>query len=510
VSDPLLIGLDAGTTNLKAMAMTPEGRVVAEASAPTTAVTTRPAWAHYEPQGLWRAAASALRRVTAALDDPSRIRGLAVGSMAETAVPVDDRGAPTHEAIAWFDRRAEAELAALVERVGLDRLFAISGLTAQPIFGICKMMWLKANAPEAYARTRRWLNVADYIAFRLSGEAATDYSLGARTFALDIRKLAWSEEVIDAAGVDRHLFQKLVSSGTALGRVTPDAAAETGLPATCLVAAGGMDHPVGAFGVDSLKPGVMLDSIGTTEAFLLRLDAPCTDPAIGRAGYSMGVLGTDRPNYFVVGGIFTAGAAVEWFRHAFAGGADYDTLLKEAAAAPPGSLGVGFLPHLRLAPPPNPYPHPRGAFWGLSTDADRGVLFRALLEGLCYAAEQCAEGIRAVPTAPEVARTIAIGGGTRDDLRMGIKATLAGAPITIAEISEGVCLGAAKLAGLASGVYKGPAEAAAAMPIATRSVDPDPARTGLYARLYAETFKPALERLHPLHEAAWRITRDPG
>lgn len=502
MSDPLLIGIDAGTTNIKALAATPDGMIMAEASRPNPAVHTGPERAHYEPETMWKAVVATLREVTDAIEKPERIVGIAVASMAETAVPVDGNGKPTYDAIAWFDKRATGELDSLVERVGRDRLFEISGLGAHPIFGLCKMMWLKAHEPEVYARTERWLHVADYIAWRLSGVAATDYSLAGRTFALDLKARAWSEETIGAAGIKPKLFQDLVASGTPLGPVLAEVAAETGLPRSCKVAAGGFDHAVGAFGVGALRPGVMLNSMGTTEAFLQRLDHASTDPMIGRQGYasSLLVIG-DQPNYFIVGGTFTAGAAIEWFRKCFANNADYATLEAEASSVPAGSLGVGFLPHLRLAPPPRPYPDARGAFWGLSTDADRAVLFRALLEGLNYEARQCADAMMALPAMPPIKTVLAIGGGTRDKLRMSIKASLWNRSIAVADISEAVGLGAAKLAGLGAGIFENAEEAMGASPTQSREVAPDAELARTYERLYQEAYRSALDHLRPLHDA---------
>jgi xylulokinase len=505
MSDPLLIGIDAGTTNIKTLATTPDGVIVAEASRPNPAVHTGLERAHYEPEAMWKAVVAALREVTNAIEKPECIVGIAVASMAETAVPLDGDGKPTFDAIAWFDKRATGELDRLIERVGRDRLFEISGLGAHPIFGLCKMMWLKANEPEAYARTERWLHVADYIAWRLSGVAATDYSLAGRTFALDLKARAWSEEAIDAAGIKHRLFQNLVASGTPLGPVLAGVAAETGLPESCKVAAGGFDHAVGAFGVGALRPGIMLNSMGTTEAFLQRLDHASTDPMIGSQGYasSLLVIG-DKPNYFIVGGTFTAGAAIEWFRKSFTGNAAYATLETEASSVPAGSLGVGFLPHLRLAPPPRPYPDARGAFWGLSTDADRAVLFRALLEGLNYEARQCADAMMALPGMPPVETVLAIGGGTRDQLRMSIKASLWNRSITVADISEAVGLGAAKLAGLGAGIFKNAEEAMGASPAHCREVAPDAELARTYERLYQDAYRSALDHLRPLHDATHR------
>ena len=164
--------------------------------------------------------------------------------MAETAVPLDAAGRATEPAIAWFDKRTRAEVAEIERRIGADRLFAISGLAPNPIFGLCKLLWHRRHRVDAFARTVRWLNVADYLAWRLCGEMATDYSLASRTFALDVSALAWSAEVLEAMQVEPSLMAPLMASGRRLGTVSAEAAAATGLPRHCVVAVG-HDHVVG-------------------------------------------------------------------------------------------------------------------------------------------------------------------------------------------------------------------------------------------------------------------------
>ena len=128
---------------------------------------------------------AALRQAIEQIDDSTRIAGLAVASVGEAGVPLDAEGTPTHPAIAWFDTRPEAECRELENRIGADTVSRSAGCAPSPMFGLCKLLWLKAQAPDAYGRTRRWLNMADYLAWRLSGVAATDYSLASRTLALD-------------------------------------------------------------------------------------------------------------------------------------------------------------------------------------------------------------------------------------------------------------------------------------------------------------------------------------
>jgi xylulokinase len=502
---PLLVGVDAGTTNTKAIVVDAAGTVIAVASEPTPIAYPQPEWAEYDGESLWQSSARAIRAALDQIRQPDRVTGIAFASMAETAVPLDAAGQPTGPAIAWFDKRTRAEVAEIERRIGADRLFAISGLAPNPIFGLCKLLWHRRHRPDAFARTVKWLNVADYLAWRLCGEMATDYSLACRTFALDVGALAWSRDVLDAMTVDPALMAPLVASGRRLGTVGADAAAATGLPRHCVVAVGGHDHVVGALAADAMRPGVLLSSTGTTEAQLMGIAAPGRDPALGRAGFSQGVIVVDQPVWYVVGGLFTAGAAIDWFRRTMAAGADYATLIAEAAATPPGSLGAGFLPQLRLGTPPHPDAYARGAFFGLSTDITRGCLFRAVLEGIAADAQLCAQAMVELSKVPPLAAVRVIGGLTRNPLYMQIKASLTGQPITVVELPDAVAMGAALLAGIGAGVYTGLADGQERMRRDERVVSPDPAEHAFYERFVDEVHAPAYPMLRPLHEASRRL-----
>ncbi|MGH3144437.1 MAG: FGGY-family carbohydrate kinase, partial [Rubrobacter sp.] len=323
-SEPLLIGADVGTTNIKVLAFDRSGRAVARASSSTPTSYPRPGRAHHDPEDLWAAFAKTLREVTDRLGDPRRVAGIAVASLAEAAVPLDDQGRPTHDIIAWFDGRSGPQAERLDREIGRDRLFALSGLSLQPIFGLCKLLWLQENEPDAFSRTATWLNVADYVAFRLSGVPATDYSLASRTLALDLRRLEWAGDLLEEVGVPPGIFAPLLQGGSRLGSVTPEAAKATGLPQSAGVAVGGHDHVCGALAVGVTEAGTMLNSLGTAEAIFLPLERPLTDPEVGHQGYAQGAHVAGQ--YYVFGGQYTSGASVEWFRDALGGGADYDAL----------------------------------------------------------------------------------------------------------------------------------------------------------------------------------------
>ena len=507
---PLLIGVDAGTTNTKAVVFDPAGRVIAQASEPTPIHYPRAEWAEYGDETLWQVAATAIREALAQVDDTKRVQGIAFASMAETAVPIDREGRATGPAIAWFDKRSRAEIELIGERVGRERLFAITGLSPEPIFGLGKLLWHRRHRPEAFAGTTKWLNVADYLAWRLCGEMATDFSLACRTLALDLRQRRWSDEVLAAMEVDPRIMAPLVPSGTDLGRVSEEGAAATGLPRHCVVAAGGHDHIVGAVAADAMRPGVLLSSTGTTEASLMGTAQPSPDPALGQAGYSQGVCYVDTPVYYVLGGLFTAGGAIDWFRRCMADGADYATLVAEATASPAGSQGAVFLPHLRLGTAPSPNARARGAFLGLSTDITRGDLFRAVLEGIAADSRRCAEGmLPLIPAGPPDAIRV-IGGLTRNPLYMAIKAAMLDHPITVVELADSVCAGAAILAGLGAGVYQSQTAAVTAMRGSEKQVMPEPDSAQHYQRLYRDVHAPAPNAVRPLHDALARLPSNQG
>src|SRR5829696_8534531 len=218
-TEPILIGADVGTTNIKVVAFDRRGRAVESASSPTPTRYPGPGRADHDPEELWTSFAATVRQVTGKLDDPGSVVSIAVASVGEAAVPLDSGGDPTADIIAWFDGRARPQAERLGRTIGQDRLFGLTGLSLQPIFGLCKLLWLKENEPDAYSRTASWLNVADFMAFRLCGVAATDFSLASRTLALDLHGLRWAGELLEEVGIPEDLFAPLRAGGSFLGPV---------------------------------------------------------------------------------------------------------------------------------------------------------------------------------------------------------------------------------------------------------------------------------------------------
>lgn len=500
-NSPLLVGIDVGTTNIKVVAFNPAGEAVAQASQPTPTHYTQSGWAFYEPDELWSRVVASLRAVTSQLEKPEQIVGIACSSIGETGILIDTEGKPLYHAIAWFDQRTEPQAEQLARQLGRERVIAVTGLDLYPIYGICKLCWLRDNVPDAYQRAAKWLNVSDYIAYQLCGIPATDYSLASRMLTMNLHQLRWDESLVADAGLRISLLPPLMPSGAPLSKVRAEVARQIGLSPNVIVATGGHDHVCAAFALGVTQPDTALDSIGSAEALFFPIPSVINDPALARMGYAQGahVVG----GYYILGGQFSAGVSVEWFRRVIAESEDYATLIAGAAAVPIGSHGVMFLPHLRAANAPHNDPLARGAPIGLTAETSRETIFRAILEGLCFEMRSIMEPLLRAGHISLPKHIIATGGGARNDLLIQIKADVFRQPITVVDIEESAALGAAMLAGIATGVYKHAQDAIAAVHSSRHAKLVTASAEGAerYEQLYTHVYQHIYAALRPIHHA---------
>jgi len=314
-----LVGIDIGTQSIRALLADCVGRTVGCASRPTPTIVLGPGRAEYEPDALWATTVALLAELAALLPAGGAVAGIACASMGEACVLLDAAGRPLGRAITWFDRRTEQVAAAFGERAGADRLFRITGLPVDPTLTLFKLLWHRQDDPGRFARVRRVLNLADWIAWKLCGEAATDFSLASRTFCLELATRSWSAEILDLAGLPPDLLAPLHPSGTRLAAVRADVLAETGLPGRPVVGVGGHDHVCGGYAAGAGRPGVLLDSMGTAEALFLTVARPVLTEATRGLGFAQGAIGlhggAGAPAFAYLGaGLNSSGGSIEWFR----------------------------------------------------------------------------------------------------------------------------------------------------------------------------------------------------
>jgi xylulokinase len=495
---PVLIGIDVGTASIRAIAFDARGRRVTAAARPTPLKTTDTG-GEYDPETIFAAALEALAEVGRALDGRP-VAGIAAASVGESCVLIDRAGQPLAPSIVWHDRRTEPQARAIEQALGRKRIFEIIGHAVEPIFTLAKLLWMREHWPDAFGTAHRAVMMADWIAFRLCGEAATDPTLASRTLYFDIRKHCWSEELLALADLSADFPAPLAASGTALGPVRKDVLATTGLKGTPIVGVGGHDHIVGALAVGLNEPGSAINSIGSAEALLLASDTPLDDPELLHRGYVQGAIETDRRLFYVAGALSSAGAAIEWFR-GITGHPPQDDLIAEASQVPAGSGGVVFLPYLASSAPPFPDLNARGAFLGLTQTATPAALYRAVLEGVALQSRLMLDGMTALPGVGDARRIRLIGGTSRNPLFLKIKASVFGQPLSVVEEPEATALGAALLAGVAAGVYLSFDAAWRGIERREHEIAPEPEWVERYDQLRRSVFADIPERLKPTNQA---------
>jgi xylulokinase len=499
----VLIGIDLGTTNLKGIAFRPDGRQVAAVTRPTPIHYHGTEAADFYPEELFESTRALVRELVLQCPAPENIVGLAFSSLAEAGVALDAHGTPLAPSIAWFDHRPRELVAQWRARVDAKEVFRITGLQINHIPSLGKLLWEQCHLPEVTRRRTRWVFLPSYLAYRLTGEVATDYSLASRSMLFDVRTRRWSARMCDLAGVPMEVLPPALPSGTAVGVVRGQVADELGLPRGVPVVLGGHDHLCGAFSAGLQRRGEIVGSAGTTDTLCTLVDPGHLPDAFFEAGLNCGCHVGGEDNY-LLGGVHTAGKLLDWYLETFApaeGAADqrYDRLIAAAAAAPVGSHGLVVVPHLRGCPTPHNDPVAKGAFLGVRTTHTRQDLARALFEGLTFDLKVVLETFSAVTghAFPEVTY---FGGGSRNRFWMQLKADVLDRTIRVSRLQENASLGAALLAGIGAGVYRNPADALAAVRPDEDRLFSQPDNARVYRKIYDEVYRGLYSRMQPINQ----------
>ncbi|MBA3566384.1 MAG: xylulokinase [Actinobacteria bacterium] len=447
-----LVGLDVGTTGVKALAITQAGEVVASAEEAYPLSTPRPGWSEQDPDDWVRAGERALARL-----DLDALRVGFSGQM-HGLVCLDEQDRALRPAILWNDQRTGVECVEIEERVGLERLISLTGNRALPGFTAPKLLWLRRHEPEVYGRIRRITLPKDYVRFRLTGEWAIDAADASGTLLFDVARRRWSDDVLAALDVPREWLPPVHES-------------------TEIAGAG--DQQAAALGVGVIEPGIVSVVLGTSGVVLAALPAYAHDPQARVHAFCHAV-----PDIWeAMGVMLNAAGSLRWFRDALAPAASFDELTAEAGRWSPGVEGLTFLPYLQGERTPHADPEARGSFTGLSLRHDRDALVRAVLEGVAYGLRDSLELLKELGVTPEKGRVS--GGGARSPLWLEIVASVLGLPLELTVVEEGSAYGAAMLAGVAGGVFADGHEAVTACVRAREAVEPNADWASAYDEGYA-------------------------
>jgi xylulokinase len=447
------VGLDVGTTGVKALAVSETGEVLGRCEEEYPLSTPRPGWAEQDPEDWWRATERALARL-----DAGPVAGIGLSGQMHGLVALDAADEVIRPAILWNDQRTGAECEEIEARVGRERLVELTGNRALTGFTAPKLLWMRKHEPERYARIAHVLLPKDYVRLRLCGERAQDVADASGTLLFDVARRRWSDEVVAALELERDWLPPVLESPELAGHTSD------GTP----VAAGAGDQAAGALGVGVVRPGPASVALGTSGVVFTALDAYAHEPEGRVHAFCHAVPGV----WHGMGVMLSAAGSLRWLRDAMGAEVGFGELVEEARAWDPGVEGLTFLPYLAGERTPHADPDARGAFAGLSLRHDRGALVRAVLEGVAYGLRDSLDLVAGLGGRPATGRVS--GGGARSELWLQIVASVLELPLERVAVEEGAAYGAALLGGIAGGVWTDAEEAVAACVRPRGHVDPVP------------------------------------
>ena len=479
----VFLGIDYGTGGCKVTAIGEDGSFVGEASTEFTTYHDHPGWSEQEPSDWWKALAEALKKLASKGVDLKSVAACALDGSTHNAVLLDAGYKPVRRTIMWTDQRSTAECEALKAGWG-EKIFSTCYQMPAPTWTLPQMIWLKANEPEALAKTEHVLFVKDYVRYLLTGEAATDYIEAQGTLFFDMAKGEWNEELVLLAGLSPAKLPRLVAPTDIAGHVTREAAEFTGLPEGMPVVCGSSDSAVEDYGAGAVEPGDLIIKLAT--AGNVNSMTAAAHPHPKTLTYSHIVPGM----WYSVSATNAAALCMRWLRDAFYGEHGtgngerinlYSLIDREASASPVGANGVFFHPYLQGERCPYWDANLRASFTGVSISSTRGDFARALMEGVAFSLRDCYRTLEEMKL--PVKRIFLIGGGARSKLWSEIVANVFNCTVAVPEPGD-ASFGACLLAGTGVGAFSDVKEAVAKCLHINRTLNPDPAAAAAYDHLF--------------------------
>lgn len=483
----LYIGVDLGTSAVKLLLMTAEGKIENIVSREYPIFFPHSGWSEQDPEDWWRAVSEGLRELTSSCDG-SQIAGISFGGQMHGLVILDEKDRVIRPAILWNDARTTKETDYLNQVIGKDKLSQYTANIAFTGFTVPKLLWVRENEPDNFSRINKIMLPKDYIAYKLSGIFCTDVSDASGMLLMDVEHKCWSKEMMEICGVTDRQLARIRESTDVVGVLKPEAAKELGLPETVKVIAGAGDNAAAAVGTGTVGEGRCNISLGTSGTIFI----------------SSRQFGVDRNNalhafahadgcYHLMGCMLSAAACNKWWMEDIMG--EHDFAKEQSAITKLGENNVYFLPYLMGERSPLNDPYARGTFIGLTMNTARADMTQAVLEGVAFAIRDSFEVARSLGI--RIERSKICGGGARSPLWRRIIANVLNIGIDRIESEEGPGYGGAMLAAVGCGEYASVEEAAEKLVKIIDTIEPEPELAAKYEERYRRFQKiyPAVKEL---------------
>ena len=472
----LYAGVDLGTSAVKLLLMDGEGKIRKIVSREYPLYFPHPGWSEQKPEDWYAMTIDGLKELLAD-SDKSELAGISFGGQMHGLVILDDQDQVIRPAILWNDGRTTKETAYLNEVIGKETLSKYTANIAFTGFTAPKILWVKENEPENFARIAKIMLPKDYLAYRLSGVHCTDVSDASGMLRFDVKNRCWSKEMLDICGVKEEMMAKIYESYEAVGTLLPEVAAELGVSTDVKVVAGAGDNAAAAVGTGTVGDGRCNISLGTSGTIFISSEKFGVDKfnALHAFAHADG-------HYHLMGCMLSAASCNKWWMDEIIGTKDYAAEQKQIEKL--GENHVYFLPYLMGERSPHNDPNARATFIGMTMDTTRADMTQAVLEGVAFALRDSLEVARALGI--RIERTKICGGGAKSPLWKKIIANVMNLKVDVIESEEGPALGGAILAAVACGEFTSVEDAAQRLVKIVDTVEPDPELVEKYEARYQQ------------------------
>lgn len=472
------IGVDLGTSAVKLLLMEADGSIKNIVSKEYPLSFPNPGWSEQSPEDWWTAVVSGIKELTDGFD-ASKVAGISFGGQMHGLVILDKDDKVIRPAILWNDGRTTKETNYLNDVIGKDKLSQYTANIAFAGFTAPKILWVKENEPENFAKIAKIMLPKDYIAYKMTGVHSCDYSDASGMLLMDVKNKCWSKEMMEICSVKEEQLPKLFESYEITGALTESAAAELGLTTSCKIAAGAGDNAAAAVGTGTVGDGGCNISLGTSGTIFISSKEFGVDKfnALHSFAHADG-------NYHLMGCMLSAASCNKWWMDEIIGTKDYPAEQKPITDDKLGENNVYYLPYLMGERSPHNNPDARALFIGMSMDSTRADMTQAVLEGVAFAIRDSFEVAKDLGI--KIEETKICGGGAKSPLWRKIIANVLNIKVNIIESEEGPGLGGAMLAAVACGEYASVEEAAEKIVKVIDTVEPDAALAAKYDAKYAK------------------------